>query len=151
MSAICSRTICSSNNERRTMAADPASSSCLTVSISSLSGEAPAIIGCGRLMPRYVVLRSMGFLLFLRLRRLDIFVLCLGLGNGDPRQLLVDRVAFLRVLGRLLEKLLEPRRIGALDHAEARLVAHVVGHTRPRRTVVQMHRRLARGHSPGVE
>src|SRR6266487_855739 len=99
MSAISSRTICSSNSERRTMAADPASSSCLTMSISSLSGDAPATIGCGRLMPRYVVLRSMG-LLFLRLRRLDIFVLRLGLGNGDSRQLLVDRVALLRVLGR---------------------------------------------------
>src|SRR6185503_19183101 len=71
--------------------------------------------------------------------------------NDYTGQLLVDRVAFLRVLSRLLEKMLETRRIAALDHAEARLISHVVGHARPGRTVVEMHRRLARLGPAGIE
>ena len=74
-----------------------------------------------------------------------------NLGHGDARELLVDRVALLRGLVRLLEKTLEARGIGALDHAEARLVAHVVGDPRFRRTIVEMERRFALGQAARIE
>ena len=64
-------------------------------------------------------------LLLCRFRRPGVFFRgSANLGHGDARELLVDRVALLRGLLRLLEKTFEASGIGALDHAEASLVAH---------------------------
>ena len=68
---------------------------------------------------------------------------CLDCGHFDSRELLVNGVALFRGGLRFLEKVFEARGIGAFNHTEARLVAHVVGNLRLGRAVVEMERRLA--------
>ena len=138
--SICSPVISSSYSERSTSIAAPASSSALTVSRSSPSGPAPTISGCGRRIPEVRGAEIHHFSLAsdstrLRPSRSD------G-RNRDARELLVDGVPAFGGRLRLLDERLVARGIGALDHAEARLVAHVVGDLRLRRTVVEVQRRL---------
>src|SRR4026208_1154483 len=90
-------------------------------------------------------------LFFCRLRIAAVFVLGFDLRQRYARELLVDRVALVRGRLRLFEKSLEARGIGALDHAEARLVAHVVGDSRLRRTIVETERRFALGPASRIE
>src|SRR3990172_940892 len=134
-----SLSICSSKSERMTMAEAPASSSRGTESRVSASGEAPAISGESSFSPRYSVLRSMGALLFRRRRRGD-----------DLLELLVDAESLLDVgLGGGHELLITLGTL-LLDHAEARLVAHVRGEIALGRAGVELEGALAEGRTPRV-
>src|SRR5215470_17446692 len=104
-----SRSICSSNSERITIADAPASSSRRTASRLSPSGDAPGISGESSWSPSHSVLRSM--------------CPC----PLEQREPLAD-------IGlRLLDQRLVPFGVHLLDHPEPRLVAHVRGEVALRR------------------
>src|SRR5262249_21170589 len=60
----------------------------------------------------------------------------------DFSELLIDEIASFGGCLSVFEKLFEARRVSAFDHAEARLVAHIVGHLRFRWSIVEVQRRL---------
>src|SRR6185503_215511 len=68
-----------------------------------------------------------------------------------PGKLLVDGVTSFSCGLRLFQEVFEAGRIGALNHSEARFVAHVIGDLRFWRSIVELERRFTLRDAVGIE